>query len=71
MSGDVNLYRDADGNVIGPDVWIDGKPHTGTPLSRDALLDENQRYEKALQLLAKLNDPAGRIARDVLAGDTE
>lgn len=28
----LNLYRDADGNVIGPDVFIDGEPYEGTPL---------------------------------------
>jgi hypothetical protein len=29
---DHNYYRDADGHVIGPDVFIDGKPYGGTPL---------------------------------------
>jgi hypothetical protein len=38
---------------------------------RDALLAENQRLREALELLAKLNDPAGRIAREALTGDAE
>jgi len=31
----LNYYRDAEGNVIGPDVFIDGKPYEGTPMARE------------------------------------
>ena len=26
------VVRDPEGFVIGPDIWIDGKPYEGTPL---------------------------------------
>ncbi len=72
MSGHADTIRAESIKRVLRGQWADEEARQKALVATDALLAENQRYEKALEYYAGGSwGDHGELAREALAGDTE